>query len=106
MLKQAAEKVGAGVAVSSSVEQALNSISAGVRDVNKLMLQIAGASNDQATRISEIEKAVSEMDKVTQQNAAGAEQSAAASEELSAQAAELTAVVGKLSEIIEGRLNK
>jgi len=70
--------------------------------IGNLVDEIAGASQEQAQGISQINKAVAEMDKVTQQSAANAEESASASEELNAQAQQMKAYVGNLSAVIGG----
>ncbi|MFZ5453851.1 MAG: methyl-accepting chemotaxis protein [Thermodesulfobacteriota bacterium] len=69
----------------------------------ELVAEIAAASNEQASGISQINKAVSEMDKVVQQNAANAEESASASEELNAQSEQMKGVVGELVALVDGK---
>ncbi len=70
--------------------------------VGELVGEIAAASNEQASGIEQVNKAVVEMDKVTQQNAANAEESASASEEMNAQAEQMKQMVGELIAIIGG----
>ncbi|MCC7395896.1 MAG: hypothetical protein IT455_02405 [Planctomycetes bacterium] len=67
-----------------------------------LMDAVRQASEQQATSVDEINRAVAQMQQVTTGNAASAEQSAAASEELSAQSAETLTLVGSLRELVHG----
>jgi methyl-accepting chemotaxis protein len=56
------------------------------RQVTGLVTDIASASQEQASGISQVTQAVSQMDGVTQQNAALVEEAAAAAESLEEQA--------------------
>lgn len=73
--------------------------------VGALISEIAGASNEQAQGIEQINVAVAEMDKVVQQNAAGAEESASASEEMKAQAEQMKAMVEEMVALVGGSTN-
>lgn len=77
-------------------------VAASTNKAKELVAEIAAASNEQASGVSQINKAVSEMDKVVQQNAANAEESSSASEELSSQAEQMKDVVGELVALVEG----
>ena len=66
-----------------------------VQRVTSLVGEIAGATKEQSTGLSEVNKAVVQMDEVTQQNAALVEEAAAAAESLDAQAHALTEIVGR-----------
>jgi methyl-accepting chemotaxis protein len=57
-----------------------------VKKVNDIVAEISTASDEQATGLDEINRAVGEMDTMTQQNAALVEQAAAASAALGSQA--------------------
>jgi methyl-accepting chemotaxis protein len=70
--------------------------------IAQLVDEIAGASQEQAHGITQINTAVAEMDKVTQQVAANAEESASASEEMNAQAEQMKSYVSDLSTVIGG----
>ncbi len=89
-----------GVAISEEVTTSLRGIVSSTGKVSTLITEVAGATSEQATNLSQIVKAVSQIDHVTQQNAAVAEESAAASEELSAQAADLNAAVRNMTDLI------
>ncbi|HEY5960727.1 MAG TPA: methyl-accepting chemotaxis protein, partial [Polyangiaceae bacterium] len=63
--------------------------------VNRIVNEIAVASQEQSRGIDQVNTAVSEMDKVVQVAAANAEESSSAAEELSSQSEELTALVNR-----------
>ncbi|MBE2214380.1 MAG: MCP four helix bundle domain-containing protein [Opitutaceae bacterium] len=101
-IQGAIENTARGVAINDSVARALGQIVAKVREVDSLVSEVAGASNEQSRGIGQVNVAVAEMDKVTQSNAANAEESASASEELNAQAEMLRATVGTLASLVDG----
>ena len=70
--------------------QTMEDIVSSIQRVNDIMGEIAAASRQQATSISEVNNAVSQMDEMTQQNAALVEQAAASSESLRGQSSVLT----------------
>jgi methyl-accepting chemotaxis protein len=73
--------------------------------IEKLLDEIAAASQEQAQGIDQINKAVAEMDKVVQQNAANAERWASASEEMNAQAEQTKGYVRELVAVVWGSGN-
>jgi methyl-accepting chemotaxis protein len=95
-----------GVAIAGAVAETLAEIQQTSGKVNRLIGEIAAASNEQAQGIGQVNAAVQQMDKVTQSNAAGAEESAAASEELNSQACQLQGVVEELLKLVHGRLTR
>ena len=72
------------------------------QQVDEQVANIAQASQEQSTGITQVSTAVSQMDKVTQTNAASAEESASAAEELSAQAISLRQSLNELKQIVGG----
>ncbi len=91
-----------GVELSAKVTQGLQEIVAQVRKVDELAAEVAGASSEQSTGISQVSVAVGQMDKVTQSNAANAEESASAAEEMNSQAEMLNEAVGDLLRLVGG----
>ncbi|HEY1173136.1 MAG TPA: methyl-accepting chemotaxis protein [Verrucomicrobiae bacterium] len=89
-----------GVELSGKVSKSLDEIVGKARQVDDLVGEIAGASREQSTGISQVNEAMTQMDKVTQGNAASAEESAAAAEELHAQAAALRGAVEQLQALV------
>ena len=70
--------------------------------VGQLVDEIASASQEQATGINQISKAVSEMDKVLQQNSTHTEESVATADELNSQAIDMKHFVDELAQVVEG----
>ena len=96
-------KTGQGVEISSKVAETLNDIVTKVRQVDELVSEVAGASQEQTDNITQINAAVGQMDEVTQNNAATAEESAAAAQELNAQAEIMKRSVAELLELVGGQ---
>ena len=91
-----------GAAVSEQVNGILREIVNSATQVTTLVADVATASEQQTSGITQINTAVSQMDRITQSNAANAEESASASEELSAQAVELNEMVEQLGRLVNG----
>ncbi|WP_050739413.1 methyl-accepting chemotaxis protein [Acetobacterium bakii] len=87
-------KVEAGTKIADNTAESLKEILGEIEKVAGLVGDIAQASNDQATEISQITQAIEQVSKVVQTSSATAEESAAASEELSGQAEMLKEMVG------------
>ncbi len=85
---------------SKQVDNGLQEILAKVGKVDETMGQIASASKEQSSGISQVNIALTQMDKVTQSSAASAEETASAAEELNAQAMELKSAVGQLLRLV------
>jgi methyl-accepting chemotaxis protein len=85
-----------GVEVSAAVAAGFKDIHDRIEQLDTLIAEIAGASQEQSTGIAQISSAVSQMDKVTQSNASSAEETAAAAEELNGQSVMLQESVGQL----------
>jgi methyl-accepting chemotaxis protein len=73
--------------------------------IARLVEEIAGASQEQANGIAQVNSAVAEMDRVTQRTAATAEESAGAAEEMSAQVNRMRGYIGDLAAVIGGDLS-
>lgn len=71
----------------------LSDIIQNVQAVTDMMNEISGASQEQATSISEINKSVAQMDSFTQQNAALVEEAASAAKALEEQSSNLVRIV-------------
>ena len=74
--------------------QTLQEIMVSVKKVSDIVAEIAAASREQASGIEQVNKAILQMDQATQQNAALVEQTAAASSAMSREAARLKALMG------------
>ncbi|MCU0588172.1 MAG: methyl-accepting chemotaxis protein [Syntrophobacteraceae bacterium] len=71
--------------------------------LGELVGRIASASQEQALRIEQVNRAIADMDSVTQQNATDAGESAAASEEMNAHAEQMRAHVASLAGLVGER---
>jgi methyl-accepting chemotaxis protein len=92
-----------GSALSGEVAKSFGEIQAQIRQLDRLVSEIAGASREQSEGIAQVNTAVSDMDKITQSNAATAEESASNAVELNGEAEKLTKVVGELLILVGGR---
>jgi methyl-accepting chemotaxis protein len=86
MIEGSIKKVDIGTKIANDTAAALNDIVDGVAKAAELVGNIAAASNEQASAISQINQAINQVSQVVQTNSATAEESASASEELSSQA--------------------
>lgn len=91
-----------GVAIASSVSDALDLIVQGVNKTSELVHEISVASKEQAQGIGEVNTAINHIDTITQSNAANAEESASASKEMHAQANEMSRVADELQSLVSG----
>ncbi len=89
-----------GVALSVKVSAGLQQILEKSREVDRLVTEVATASNEQSEGITQVNMAVGQMDKVTQSNAATAEETASAAEELNAQSEELRNAAALLAAMV------
>lgn len=95
MIENSVIKVGKGMNIAEETAKALEGIVDGVSKAADLVADIAYASNEQATAISQINEGIFQVSQVTQNNTATAEESAAASEEMTSQAQMLKEMVSK-----------
>jgi methyl-accepting chemotaxis protein len=82
--------VASGVSLVGETGQALQRIAERVMELDALVADIAGSSEEQARGLAEVNTAVGEMDQVTQQNAAMVEQATAATHAMKAEMRRLT----------------
>ena len=94
LINESVEKVGEGSKLVDQSGETLEAIVSSVKKVSDIIAEIASASQEQASGIDQVNKAVSQMDEMTQQNAALVEEAAASSESMSDQAAALDELVG------------
>ncbi|MBI2949575.1 MAG: hypothetical protein HYY23_18215, partial [Verrucomicrobia bacterium] len=89
------EKSQRGNQISLKVAERLNEIFAKARRMDELVAEIALATKEQSTGISQINQAVAQMDRVTQTNAASSEQLSAQAIELRTAVEDLVRLIGK-----------
>jgi methyl-accepting chemotaxis protein len=86
MIEGSIKKAETGAKIADDTAASLLSIVSGVEKAVQLVGEIAAASNEQATGISQVNKGISQMSAVVQTNSATVEEAAASAQELSAQA--------------------
>ncbi len=102
-IEGAIDKTAQGVHLTGQVSRSLGEIVAKVREVDTLVSDVAHASRDQTSGVTQINTAVGQMDKVVQSNASAAEETAASATELDSQARALLAAVGNLNALVGAR---
>jgi methyl-accepting chemotaxis protein len=95
LIGDSVEKVENGSKLVSDAGKTMAEIVDAVRQVTTIMSDIAAASAEQSSGITQVNHAVTQMDEVTQQNAALVEQAAAAAESLEEQAETLAQTVAQ-----------
>ncbi|MFY2056004.1 methyl-accepting chemotaxis protein [Achromobacter xylosoxidans] len=100
LIEASVSKVAEGAGQAENAGTTMQEVVASVKRVTDIMGEIAAASQEQATGIEQVNRAVSQMDEVTQQNAALVEEAAAAAGSMQDQAHALVRAVGvfRLSE--------
>lgn len=93
MIEDSIQKVGVGSKLADDTAKALDEISRAVKQSETIIVDIAAASNYQATAIAQIDQAVEQVSQVVQTNSATSQQCAAASQELAEQ-------VGRVRELL------
>jgi methyl-accepting chemotaxis protein len=97
MIEGSISKVEDGTKIATDTAGALDKIVDGVAKVANIVADIAIASNEQASGISQVNQAIMQVSEVVQSNSATSEESAAASEELAGQAELLKEQVGRFT---------
>ena len=95
LIGKSGDEVHVGVKLVQATGEALSSIEARVLKINDHIHSIATAAREQATGLSEVNKAVNQMDEVTQRNAAMVEETSAATHRLAAEADGLVHLVSR-----------
>jgi len=95
LISQSQEKVAAGSAKVDEAGHTMVGVVLSVQKVNKLIADIAAASQDQSAKIRQVSSAVKQMDTVVQQNASLVEEAAAATESMKDQAGSLLELVSR-----------
>ncbi|MNX39613.1 Methyl-accepting chemotaxis protein I [compost metagenome] len=93
LIEDSASKVGEGSRQVEGAGATMQEVVTSVRHVTDIMSEIAAASQEQASGIDQVNRAVAQMDEVTQQNAALVEEAAAAAGSMQDQARELVGAV-------------
>lgn len=94
-INASSDQVDTGVELVAETGKSLERIIARIVEVSRLVSDIAGSAQHQASGLEQVNTAVSEMDSATQQNAAMVEQATAAARSLASEADELTRQVAR-----------
>ncbi|EFV85431.1 methyl-accepting chemotaxis protein [Achromobacter xylosoxidans C54] len=94
LIEASVSKVAEGAGQAENAGTTMQEVVASVKRVTDIMGEIAAASQEQASGIEQVNRAVSQMDGVTQQNAALVEEAAAAAGSMQDQAHALVRAVG------------
>ncbi|MGV1837702.1 HAMP domain-containing methyl-accepting chemotaxis protein [Rhizobium rhizogenes] len=95
LISKSGSEVQVGVKLVQATGEALATIEARVLKINDHIHSIATAAREQATGLTEVNKAVNQMDEVTQRNAAMVEETSAATHRLSEEADGLVRLVSR-----------
>ncbi|SIR58397.1 MULTISPECIES: methyl-accepting chemotaxis protein [Acidiphilium] len=95
LIVNAETQVKNGVSLVNDAGDALNRIFEQVAKIDQVVATIAGAAQDQADRLGQVNAAINQMDQATQQNAAMVEETTAAARGLSAETGNLTRLIGR-----------
>jgi methyl-accepting chemotaxis protein len=102
LIEQSQQRADQGVESSDQVERLLSDALRGVEEMNRLVAQVAGVSQEQKQGVAQVLTAVTQMNQVVQSNAANAEQTAASSDQLSSQAETLSTLVREIEALAHG----
>jgi methyl-accepting chemotaxis protein len=95
LIQDSVGKVAEGTKLVDESGQVLGDIVTGVKKVTDVMAEIAASSQEQASGVDQVNKAVVSMDEVTQQNAALVEEASAAAQALTEQAGSLAELISR-----------
>jgi methyl-accepting chemotaxis protein len=101
LISDSVEKVKHGTRIVGESRGALEDIDTGVTRLMSSVAEIATASQQQASGIDQVNRAIAQMDEMTQQNAALSEQATAASQSIVQQVTRLAELVARYSRNVE-----
>ncbi len=99
-ISMASERSAQGVQLSARVSEELSSIVTQIREVDRLVVDVASASQEQKEGLEQISATLTRMDQMTQANAATAEETANASSILTGKSEELHDASARLAAIV------
>ncbi len=95
LIQDSVRKVDNGTDLVNQSGQTLSEIVASVKRVTDIMSEISAASQEQASGIDQINRAIAQMDQVTQTNASQTEELSSTAQSLSSQSRQLQALVAR-----------
>ncbi|MDA0368833.1 MAG: methyl-accepting chemotaxis protein [Proteobacteria bacterium] len=93
LISRSNDQVATGVKLVNETGESLGQMIEGVQKVSEIMVEIAQATREQATGLTEVSASITQMDEMTQQNAAMVEQNTAAARALADQSTQLLDLV-------------
>jgi methyl-accepting chemotaxis protein len=102
-VEDSATRSSEGVAICGHVARNFENIQEQILKLDGLVVEIANASAEQSTGLTELSGAMANLSTITQQNAATAEESSAAAAELNGRVGQLNAMIGDLQESAGGK---
>ena len=106
LIEGTVRRVKDGAVIVDKTNDAMTKVSQSALKIGELLSEIAIASQDNTSKIAEINNHISEADTITQQNASSAEESASAAEEMSAQAEQMKELVNTLRTMVGGKADE
>lgn len=97
LIETSVQRVSEGTKIMDATSKSLDEIASNIDALTGLVVDIADASEVQASAVAQISNGIEQMSSVVQSNSATAEENAASSEELAAQAATLMSSVEKFT---------
>ena len=101
-IDEAVGKSREGAKVCTQVAESLREIATRARQVDELVHEITGSSEEQTKGIAHVNQAVADLERAVQANAANAEEGAAVAAELSLQSGELLKTLAELDHAVSG----
>lgn len=102
MVERSREVIDRGVVVADRGGEVMRSILSSIQKVSDLNTEVAAASEEQATGISQMNVAMNQLDSSTQQNAAASEEVSASAQAMQNQAVQLEVIARQLYELVHG----
>ncbi|MDG0818025.1 methyl-accepting chemotaxis protein [Bdellovibrio svalbardensis] len=102
LIKDSVEKIERGTDKADKSGEVLKAIVTSVKKVSDLNTEISAASEEQATGIAQISKAMNQLDQSVQSNAASSEEIASTAEEIRSQSRIMRKVTDDLKVVVEG----
>ncbi len=106
LIADSTSQVERGVRLVGDTDHALSAIVLKVTQIDSLMSDIAGSSQDQACRLNAVNRGVDEMNTVTQQNAVMVEQATKAATDLAGEARELNRLLSNFRTEVPAAANQ
>ena len=98
-------KVEGGIKSAKKCSELLDAIVSDVSEVGTMIVEISGASEEQAKGVQEINKAMTQLDSVSQQNSSASHLAASSAQELRSEVEQLRGMLLRLNATINGQKN-